>query len=486
VLMFLLVSVAVGVSGGEGVGPIARTFVYAAVYLALMGTVVRRALEPVGRRYEAAGRLTADTFAVVLLVVLASAYAAHQIGINVIVGAFVAGAVLPARERLFRDLSARLADLTGILLLPVFLAFSGLNTDFTVLRPEHVPGLLVFLAAAIASKWVGGAVSARAAGLGWAEGNVLGVLMNCRGLLVLVVALLGVNNGVITPVMQVGAVLVALVTTMMTGPLFDVLIRRVPAVPAAEAEPALPRTPGRARLLAVVSDPRDAAVVVDVAYRIAAARDPADVVLVRGVVPAANGDPVEDSARDAAEVERTARTAAVLAPLAPAGTALVAHTFLSPNAVDDVLALAGSADVTVVGWHPADRAASAGSVTVERLVREPGGGVVVCRVQPDQPERRDPVALLADGSDAALATELAGAVGRDGIAVTASLDQAQEAVAAARTAGTLVVSVPVPADGERIGDGPLGFALAVAAGPAYLVREPLPARLPAGATETGG
>ncbi len=69
----------------------------------------------------------------------ASAYAANQIGINVIVGAFLAGAVLPARQGLFREMSRRLADVTAVILLPIFLAFSGLNTDFTKLPGEPHP-----------------------------------------------------------------------------------------------------------------------------------------------------------------------------------------------------------------------------------------------------------------------------------------------------------------------------------------------------------
>jgi len=86
------------------------------------------------------------------------------------------------------------------------------------------------------AKWAGGAAFARIGGFSWAEGNVLGILMNCRGLLVLVVALVGVQNRVITPVMQLGAVLMALITTAMTGPLFDTFSRRL-------AEPPTPSAP---------------------------------------------------------------------------------------------------------------------------------------------------------------------------------------------------------------------------------------------------
>ena len=205
--------------------------------------VVPRLLAPVGRRYAAAGALMPGHFAVFLIVLFASAYAAHQLGINVIVGGFLAGLAMPHKERLFKDMSVRLADLTAVVLLPVFLAFSGLATDFTALQAGDLPLLALFVVAGIVGKWGGGLLSARAGGLTWAEGNVLGVLMNCRGLLVLVVALVGFQAGVISGPMQIGGVLMALVTTMMTGPLFDRFLPRALAstgagTPAATVPPA--------------------------------------------------------------------------------------------------------------------------------------------------------------------------------------------------------------------------------------------------------
>jgi Kef-type K+ transport system membrane component KefB len=162
------------------------------------------------------------------VVLFASAFVANRIGINVIVGGFVAGAILPARVALFRDLSARLAEVTGVVLLPIFLAFSGLNTDFTQLGASFVVGIVVFVAAGIVGKWLGSAVFARLGGLTWTEGNAIGVLMNCRGLLVLVVALIGFEQQIISAPMQVAGVVMALITTMMTGPLFDRFYEKLP------------------------------------------------------------------------------------------------------------------------------------------------------------------------------------------------------------------------------------------------------------------
>ncbi|MBA2337700.1 MAG: cation:proton antiporter, partial [Acidimicrobiia bacterium] len=164
----------------------------------------------------------------IFVVMLASGYVAHLLGMTVIVGGFMAGLAMPVRKPLFADMSHRLAELTGTILLPIFLAFSGLGTDFTRLSVAALGGLGLFLLGGIVSKWLGGAALARLGGMSWAEGNVLGVLMNCRGLLVLVVALEGVQANVISPVAQVGAVMMALITTAMTGPLFDRFMRSVP------------------------------------------------------------------------------------------------------------------------------------------------------------------------------------------------------------------------------------------------------------------
>ncbi len=221
VLMFMLVSFAAGVAEEKSAGDHALTLGLVVVFLAFMALIMRPALEPLGRIYDRNG-LNSEVLVGSVIVVLISAYAAQRLGVSVIVGGFVAGAIMPRREKLLVDIPPRIGDVTIFILLPVFLAFSGLQTDFTKLKPEFWFGVGVFLVAGVAAKWIAGAVFARLSGLSWAEGNVLGILMNCRGLLILVVALIALNEaGVITPEMQVGAVLMALVTTMMTGPLFD-------------------------------------------------------------------------------------------------------------------------------------------------------------------------------------------------------------------------------------------------------------------------
>jgi Kef-type K+ transport system membrane component KefB len=234
VLMFVLVSFASGVAEERSAGKHILMVGLVALYIAIMFGLLMPLLRPLGKRYEEKG-LTSEIFAIIAILLFASAYISQQLEVSVIVGGFLAGAILPARISLFKDLSGRLSDITGTILLPIFLAFSGLATDFTKLKPEFWGGIAIFLVAGIVAKWGAGIIFGKLGGLSWAEANVIGILMNCRGLLILVVALIALNEAkVITPEMQVGGVLMALVTTMMTGPLFD---RFLPAATAAGAGP---------------------------------------------------------------------------------------------------------------------------------------------------------------------------------------------------------------------------------------------------------
>jgi Kef-type K+ transport system membrane component KefB len=203
-----------------------------------LALVVRPQLEQrFGKSIRKRGALTTDQFAVLVIVLFVCAYLADRIGVNAIVGGFLAGLIMPAREITAKDLTGRLGDMSTSILLPIFLAVSGLRTDFTKLGSSFLVGIALFIVVGIVSKWISGIIFARAGGMSFAEGNVIGVLMNCRGLLVLVVALIALNSNVITAQMQVGGVLMALITTAMTGPLIDRFIPKVMAqAPAIEAE----------------------------------------------------------------------------------------------------------------------------------------------------------------------------------------------------------------------------------------------------------
>lgn len=214
VLMFLLVGTASDVAGDAGASPIVRRVVWTAVFLLAATMVVRPALRALVPRWGEAQALAAG---VVLMFV--GAAAANRIGINVIVGAFVAGAVMPDRERLATLFRGHLQWVTASVLLPVFLAYSGLNTDLGVLDAGSFAVLAALTVVAILSRLMGAYAGGRMGGLATGEAWTVAAVLNCRGLLVLVVGLAAVDAGVFTAELQVGSVVVALVTTAMTGPL---------------------------------------------------------------------------------------------------------------------------------------------------------------------------------------------------------------------------------------------------------------------------
>lgn len=235
--LFVAASVAASVAAGAGSEGALLAVGLAVSYLGVMLLVVRPLLARVTLRRAAGAAVGPGLLPVVFVLLLLSGLAAHLAGLTVIVGGFMAGLVLPAHAALYPVLDRALGELTRSVLLPIFLAFSGLATDLTTVPLAAFGGLSLLLLGCLVSKWAGGAVIARVSGLTWAESNVLGILMNCPGVIVLVVALVGVQAGVITDALQAGIVLVALITTAMTGPLLNVFLPRLPATSLAIAAP---------------------------------------------------------------------------------------------------------------------------------------------------------------------------------------------------------------------------------------------------------
>ena len=178
------------------------------------------------RRFDPGEPLSGEILAVLLLGALASALAADRIGIHALNGGFLFGAAVPQIAGLGKAVLDRMADFVILFLIPIFLAVAGIQTDFRVLTADPIPGILLFLAAMIVAKWFVGTAAGLGVGLRWREANTIGVLMNCRGLMILVVALVAASFGGMTEPMRVVFALGAIVTTLMTGPLVDVFLPR--------------------------------------------------------------------------------------------------------------------------------------------------------------------------------------------------------------------------------------------------------------------
>lgn len=219
----LAVVVAV-VRAGSAEVPLWVTLAGSAAFVGFMLTAGRRMLGWMGGFARSRGRVTQDLLAGVLLVLLASAWVTERLGIHALFGAFLLGAVIPRDRTLLHGLTEKLEDVTVVFFLPLFFAFTGLRTRIGLVDGAEMwayCGLIVLVA--VAGKFGGSTLSARATGLGWREAGALGVLMNTRGLMELVILTIGLELGVISPALFAMMVLMALVTTFMTTPLLELI-----------------------------------------------------------------------------------------------------------------------------------------------------------------------------------------------------------------------------------------------------------------------
>lgn len=166
------------------------------------------------------GALSTGTLAGVVALMLLSAAATDAIGVHALFGAFLLGVFIPHEARLAEQLRLRIEDLARVLLLPVFFAVTGLRTELGRLADVSdwlVCGTIVVVATL--GKFGGTAAAARVAGLDWPNARALGVLMNTRGLMELIVLDVGRELGVLSPTLFAMLVLMTLVTTFATAPL---------------------------------------------------------------------------------------------------------------------------------------------------------------------------------------------------------------------------------------------------------------------------
>ena len=228
----ILAGVVALVRAGHTAMPWWATVLGSAAFVAAMIFAARPLLARLERRYERDGRVTQDMLGLVFLVTLASAWTTEALGIHALFGAFLAGAVMPKGEGFVHALTGKLEDVTVVLLLPLFFAFTGLRTRIGLVEGAEMWGFCaLIILVAVAGKLGGGAMAARMTGMSWREAGAIGTLMNTRGLMELVILNIGLDIGVISPAVFAMMVLMALATTFMTSPLLELvyparLIRR--------------------------------------------------------------------------------------------------------------------------------------------------------------------------------------------------------------------------------------------------------------------
>lgn len=193
-------------------------------YVFIMLKLVRPFLKRIGDLHSASGTLSKGVVAIFLLTLIISSYMTEVIGIHALFGAFMAGAIMPENAKFRHIFIEKVEDIAVILFLPLFFVYTGLRTEIGLLNDISlwkVTGWIILVA--VIGKFVGSALAAKFVGQNWKDSLTIGALMNTRGLMELVVLNIGYDLGVLDAEIFAMMVIMALVTTFMTGPSLDII-----------------------------------------------------------------------------------------------------------------------------------------------------------------------------------------------------------------------------------------------------------------------
>lgn len=191
-------------------------------YLFVMLVGVRHVLVRLEALYVKRSALTQDILAFILLMMIASSWVTERLGVHALFGAFFIGTLMPKQDGFIAGVHEKLNDAAVVLLLPIFFAFTGLRTSLGLLNGfDKWLFLVLIVLVAIVGKVGGSALAARFTGMSWREAGALGILMNTRGLVELVMLNIGLDLGIISPALFSMLVLMALITTFMTAPVLE-------------------------------------------------------------------------------------------------------------------------------------------------------------------------------------------------------------------------------------------------------------------------
>lgn len=205
------------------------TLIFTIIYIVFMFFLFKPLLFKVLKKIEEKDRVSEGGFAFILVCLLLSAFVTELIGIHAIFGAFLFGVIISSEGIVAKDLTNRLEDFVRVLFLPAYFAFTGMRTEIGLMNTwnDWMICALLILVATI-GKFGGTYVAAKFTGYSKIESACLGILMNTRGLVELIVLNIGLDLKVISPRLFAMMVIMALVTTFMTGPILEWLLRKEP------------------------------------------------------------------------------------------------------------------------------------------------------------------------------------------------------------------------------------------------------------------
>ncbi len=208
------------------------------IYIVIMLMAVRPFLQKIGQTHQNIETLNKRIVGFIFLILIGSAFITQTIGIHALFGSFLAGVVMPTNINFRKLMIEKIEDVSVSLFLPLFFVFTGLRTNIGLLNTPYLWEIcLIFILVAIIGKFIGGALTAKLMGETWRDSLSLGILMNTRGLMELIVLNIGYEMNILPPTIFVMLVIMALVTTFMTTPILN-LINKKAIKEAKEKKPA--------------------------------------------------------------------------------------------------------------------------------------------------------------------------------------------------------------------------------------------------------
>ncbi|MNK05394.1 High-affinity Na(+)/H(+) antiporter NhaS3 [compost metagenome] len=201
----------------------------AVAYVFLMLKIVQPFLKRIGDKHTNKESLSKPVVAIFFITLMVSAFVTEVIGIHALFGAFLAGVIMPSNMNFRTIFIEKMEDVAVLLLLPLFFVFTGLRTQIGLLDDWHLWSIaLLIIAVATVGKFVGSALAAKFVGQPWRDSLIIGALMNTRGLMELIVLNIGYDLGVLSDEIFAMLVIMALITTFMTGPALDLINKLMP------------------------------------------------------------------------------------------------------------------------------------------------------------------------------------------------------------------------------------------------------------------
>jgi Kef-type K+ transport system membrane component KefB len=279
VLAWILLAVVVAIAGSSAQWKVLLAFPYAAAMFGIVRPLLRR----LSRFYLQAGRLTPNILATVLAGLLLSAAATNWMGLHFIFGAFLFGVIMP-RENVLglrEEILERLLQISVLVLLPIYFVVSGLSINLSTIGSSGLEELGAILVVAIVGKFVGAYLGAQLTGVRGRNAGVIATLMNTRGLTELVILGVGLQLHILTPPLYTLMVVMALVTTAMSGPLLKAIYPdRVMQRDLAAADRAQLAGGPAYRILVLIDQLDTAGPLVDIGADLAATRPGSELALV--------------------------------------------------------------------------------------------------------------------------------------------------------------------------------------------------------------